>query len=395
MISCRCQSVQEQSSSALTVFTSRAVETTERNRIVPVQLHKTMSSIPTSKTIVAILVLLSIWLFIYFVPTLPEGNQWVDHSTKVPDESKGNQWVEHTTKAPNESYPLVDYKPFRLKYGPKRPFQALNLTRIKNELIDKVRLKKPQDQQGPQYEKAVVCGCYKCGTTSFYFFLFQQIFDRSYSNTTLEENGGKPWWPHKTERKVWQGAFEEPIPVKEAKGELSSPDTFSIAIVREPISRLVSAWKNRFACDEKTWGTSVGGRTWITKELLELSEMPLPKHIEENSKYCLEFPEFVEALRLVYEEGDQDWLDMHILPQHLHCFRTVDPSDWTHIVTPGHPSIGPLFANLFGLKNTNVTLAKSNSSTKKAVLEISDHDMSILKAITADERAVIEPLLKQ
>ena len=393
MISCRCQSVQEQSSSALTVFTSRAVETTEQNRIVPVQLHKTMSSIPTSKTIVAILVLLSIWIFIYFVPTLPEGNQWVDHTTKVPDESKGNQWVEHTTRAPNESYPLVDYKPFRLKYGPKRPFQALNLTRIKNELIDKVRLKKPQDQQGPHYENAVVCGCYKCGTTSFYTFLFQQIFDRSYSDTTLEENGGEPWWPQRTVSQGWQGVFEKPIPVKEAKKVLSSPYTFSLAIVREPISRLVSAWKNKMACSEKT--PDLKNRENRTKKLLKLSGMPLPKHIEENSKYCLEFPEFVEALRLVHSKGKQDYLDHHFLPQHLFCFRTVEPSDWMHIVPPGDPSIGPLFANLLGLKDTNVTLAKENSSSKKEVLEISDHDMSILKAITADERAMIEPLLKQ
>ena len=306
-----------------------------------------------------------------------------------PTLQNGNHWVGHATKATNESYPISEYNPLRKKYGPGKPFRALNLARIKNELIDKDRLKKTQED--PSYQKAVICGCYKCGTTSLYSFLFHQIFDHSLRSMT---NGVRD--VHKTEREYWQGAFEEhPIPVKDAKGELSSPDTFSIAIVREPISRLVSAWKNRFACDEKTWGTSVGGRTWITKELLKLSEMPLPKHIQENSKYCLEFPEFVEALRLVYEEGDQDWLDMHILPQHLHCFRTVDPSDWTHIVTPGHPSIGPLFANLFGLKNTNATLAKSNSSTKKAVLEISDHDMSILKAITADERAVIEPLLKQ
>ena len=176
---------------------------------------------------------------------------------------------------------------------------------------------------------------------------------------------------------------------------LSKPDTFSLALIREPISRLVSAWKNKIACDEKAWGTKKQAQAPTTKGLLQLSGMPLPKHIEENSKYCLEFPEFVEALRLVYSKGKQDYLDKHFLPQHLHCFRTVDPSDWTHIVSAGDPSIGPLFANLFGLKNTNATLPNKNSSTKKAVFEISDHDMSILKAITADERAVIEPLLKQ
>ena len=118
-----------------------------------------------------------------------KDNQWVDHVEKLPDQSKDNQsmnnveskdhqWVNNVTKMPNKSYPLVDYKPLRLKYGPGNPFRALNLVRTKNKLIDKNRLKKPQDQQAPSYQKAVICGCYKCGTTSFYSFLFQQIFDR-------------------------------------------------------------------------------------------------------------------------------------------------------------------------------------------------------------------------
>ena len=350
-----------------------------------------MRSLSAAQRLVAMV--LSIWLFIYFVPTLPEGNQRVDHTTKVPDESKGNQLVEHTTKVFNESYPLVDFNPLRLKHGPGKPFQALNLARIKNELIDKDRLKKTQED--PSYQKAVICGCYKCGTTSLWMLLFQQIFDRSFHNTTLEENGGKLFDPHKTESQAWQGAFEKPIPVQEAKEVLSSPSTFSFALIREPISRLVSAWKNKMACDGKTWGTSLDNREDRTKKLLKLSGMLLPKHIEENSKYCLEFPEFVEALRLVHRKGKQDYLNYHFLPQHLYCFRTLEPSYWMHIVTAGDPSIGSMFAHLFGLKDTNVTLAKENSSNKKEVLEISDHDMSILKAITADERAVIEPLLQQ
>ena len=329
-----------------------------------------------------------------------KDNQWVDHVEKLPDQSKDNQsmnnveskdhqWVNNVTKMPNKSYPLVDYKPLRLKYGPGNPFRALNLVRTKNKLIDKNRLKKPQDQQAPSYQKAVICGCYKCGTTSFYSFPFQQIFDRPPPH--------RPGDLHFTERnKQWHGAFyNKHIPVKEAKQALSSPDTFSLAIVREPISRLVSAWKNKLACDRKTWGTSAAGQTYLVKKLLKVSGMPLPKHIHKRPKYCLEFPEFVEALRLVHSKGKQDYLDQHFLPQHLYCFRETDPSDWMHIVSTGDPSIGPMFVNLLGLKDTNVTLAKKNSSTKKAVLEISDHDMSILKAITADERAVIEPLLKQ
>ena len=150
-----------------------------------------MSSIPTSKTNVAILVLLSIWLIIYFVSTLPEGNQWVDHTTKMPD----------------LSYPLVDYKPLRLEYGPAAPYQAMNLTRIKTELIDKDRLKKPQDQHALHYEKAVVCRCSKCGGTSFFAFLFEQIFDAHHHSSGLLHRTGK--------YEDWQGAFEEnPIPVK-------------------------------------------------------------------------------------------------------------------------------------------------------------------------------------
>ena len=126
--------------------------------------------------------------------------------------------------------------------------------------------------------------------------------------------------------------------------------------------------------------------------------MPIPKRLQglnpknHKNQYCLEFPEYVEALRLVYSQGKQDKLNPHLHPQHLNCFRTTEPTDWMHIAVASDPAIGPIFANLLGLKNENVTMLHQHSSGGN-ILEVSDNEMAILESITADERAIINPLL--
>ena len=314
------------------------------------------------------------------------------------EEVIGNMMMHATTSAQqthttmptkNKSYEIYKYNPLLEKDGMfEQPYQVLNVTRI-NQLIAPERKKKGQTQP---YQLGVLCGCFKCGTNSVYDFLFQQIFNHSFT--------GDKDRIQITDSEPWDGVFyEDTLPVAKAQETLSHPQTFSIAIIREPISRLVSAWKNKLACDEHLWNTHLPTREKMTKYLLEDSKMPIPQHIQENHEYCLEFSEFVEALRLMYSEGDQDWLDVHFIPQQLYCFRTADPSIWTHIAIASDPSVGPILANFLGLKNDNVTLAKLNSSgrqkTQKPVLEISDHDMSILKDITFEERAIIDPLLQK
>lgn len=283
-------------------------------------------------------------------------------------------------------YPLKNYNPlFR-----QSPYRDLDLVRA-HSLIAPDRLNNAFSSTTHPFQRAVVCMCGKCGSTSFFNMLYQQIFDQPFK-------GPKNVYVQETDSEPWKGVFQKRLNVSNAKEILSHPKTFSFAIIREPISRLISAWKSKLACDDKRWKTEIGARWFLMQGLLELSGMPIPKRFqglnlkESKDQYCLEFPEYVEALRLVYSRGKQDELNGHFNPQHLHCFRTTKPTDWTHIVVASDPSIAPIFANLLGLKNENVTMPHSRQ-TAGNILEISDNEVAILESITADERAIINPLL--
>ena len=211
---------------------------------------------------------------------IPFNTGSVEGVKKAKPEKPSKSTTEHPSieiekkEASNHSvsvYPLKNYNPLKSKHN---HYRVLDLARV-HALIAPNRLKNPHTSTTQPYQRAVICGCAKCGSSSYFKFLYRLIFDKPF---TSPEKGV---WVQKTHSKAWKGAFQRrQLSLSKTKEVLSNPKTFSFALIREPISRLISAWKSKLACDGKRWNTDTSERWRFTEEILHLSEMPIPKQLQ-------------------------------------------------------------------------------------------------------------------
>lgn len=166
----------------------------------------------------------------------------------------------------------------------------------------------------PKYN-VVVCACAKCGCTSFADFIYNTIFGRQW------DYSGPPWIMDNSDR--WEGQREF-ITTESASTFMQNPEVFSLAIVRDPIERVQSAWKSKVACDEEGYTTDVSGRDKFVPALLALAG-------NTSEALCLSFPDFVDTLLSVHVQGKDSALNPHFLPQHLDCFKDFPVSKWSMV----------------------------------------------------------------
>mmetsp|Transcript_28439 Transcript_28439/g.60600 ORF Transcript_28439/g.60600 Transcript_28439/m.60600 type:complete len:321 (+) Transcript_28439:256-1218(+) len=220
---------------------------------------------------------------------------------------------------------------------------------------------------------ATVCACAKCGTTSFY----QSIYEMTHGR---EWNFSDPPWVQTLNSKRWTD-----IEVKQ-KDQLDGPG-HSIALIRDPKERILSAWKDKVMCFER------GGANFIPG-LLNLAGMT-PDYANRsvsNNKPCLGLSEYLQVLYLVHTQNKQGLLNSHFRPQHLYCFLHSPPPKWTVVTRANSPNT---ICQLKGIlqvdeANEDCTMKQVHKSKPLSMYhDLTEMDEALLYAITHDEYQVL------
>mmetsp|Transcript_53632 Transcript_53632/g.100645 ORF Transcript_53632/g.100645 Transcript_53632/m.100645 type:complete len:1298 (+) Transcript_53632:53-3946(+) len=161
----------------------------------------------------------------------------------------------------------------------------------------------------------IMCACTHCGSTSMHNFVNQSLFRRAWNHT--DQPGMQGVSSH------WRNRLEH-ISAASALPRIGDPQVFSLALLRDPRERLISAWKKTVACDSACWNTGVADRSQIVSELLALAG-------KNHRGACLPFHGFVEALYQIHSQGKASALSHHFLPQHLGCFKDVPIEKWSQV----------------------------------------------------------------
>jgi len=220
-------------------------------------------------------------------------------------------------------------------------------------------------------EDLLVCACAKCGSTALFQFLYFQSFGHSwnYTGTPFIQDVVSPRWGLKFVR----------LDQARAMDVMAKGVTLSFALIRDPKSRITSAWKSKVACDYQHLGTDVDDRSRMVPALLRLAELPAAD--------CLDFEGFLNALAVVHKKGLASELDIHFRPQNLECFRDFPPRQWSKVATISDASAAHLIARRFG--NEKVTeFPRSHGSHHKNV-NVTARAMELLDIVTKEEYDVL------
>jgi len=233
-----------------------------------------------------------------------------------------------------------------------------------------------------------VCTCTKCGSTSLWSTVYNLTHGKKW------DFDGRPWI-HNLNSTRWDK-------VKVNAGSPAFARDGSIALIRDPKERMVSAWKSKAACN----GGDVGDISRFVPGLLKLAAVSKTKvqtRTDEHGKEisCMDLPTFIEIIYLIHARGEVSKINTHFLPQHLGCFLHHPPSEWTYVRFAGSPDLVCQLESLFLNKElTTATNATSGCkqmirthSTNARSTEVSPTHQAMLDAITREEYEVLGPYL--
>jgi hypothetical protein len=185
----------------------------------------------------------------------------------------------------------------------------------------------------PGKKSLAFCSCAKCGSTSAVGWLYENIQGIAYDKDPRRERGVCV-----QNRESW------PTPTNGTLGSLSTAaqeGIIAITLVRDPIDRYVSAWKDKLRCNDyrsfiainwtkgnvtnthsknphprgPSWGSELG-RHRFAEILYTVSKIPgagleLPPDLRDWTDGCLRFSDYAQGLRRIYaagvDSGDAHW----------------------------------------------------------------------------------------
>jgi hypothetical protein len=283
-------------------------------------------------------------------------------------------------------------------------------------------------------KKVGVCACAKCGTTAIYNAIYEGIFKQE----AFKPGGGENNWgfiqkihdPHWHSLWSARGGPPDFFVSGENFTEPGTHDGWAIAFVREPVSRLISAWKDKMACGlyipAGQEGKGDGGYfeaanvqkrkeniAYLWKLLGKDDRNPgytvHSSHCPQNHvssphtnttwngqctyQHCLSLPQFVEDLHIVHQKGMQNELNAHIKPQSRVCFKDgATPETWDRVATGyEQAAISELGRHLGAKLNTESDNKHGSShSTSDAMLDgapfkVTNSVLNILEHLTQEE----------
>lgn len=173
----------------------------------------------------------------------------------------------------------------------------------------------------------LICCCDKCGSTSLYDYVYRAI------NHHPWPPGDKPPWRQKLYGPTWNHAF------RMITASRLADVRYKFALTRDPIDRLLSAWSSKYACDGMVGHVNGTDRNWMIPTLYRLAGWQHPP-------WCLSLEDFLDVVLEIHHQGNAKYLDSHIRPQQMECFRDLPASNWTKATPITDPSfvqeLGPV-----------------------------------------------------
>lgn len=230
-----------------------------------------------------------------------------------------------------------------------------------------------------------VCGLGKCGTTSLYQFVYEQVFGMGWPFDEHEEP-----YIQDIESSRWNGTFEMITDPIQRAGIMNEAYTF--ALIRDPKERLLSAWKSKVACNDK-FGVDENDRShWVESEHRYrgfVAALQRLRGAEENIT-CLGLLEYATALSEIKQLGRQEYLDRHFLAQDKGCFLEYGPAKWSRVaVIDGQFAMKELRQQLGS--GSAMEIPSSHSSTR--TITVTEQINALLDEATKDEYEMLKDFL--
>eukprot|EP00450_Noctiluca_scintillans_P012476 CAMPEP_0194486222 /NCGR_PEP_ID=MMETSP0253-20130528/6958_1 /TAXON_ID=2966 /ORGANISM="Noctiluca scintillans" /LENGTH=284 /DNA_ID=CAMNT_0039326293 /DNA_START=73 /DNA_END=927 /DNA_ORIENTATION=+ len=213
-----------------------------------------------------------------------------------------------------------------------------------------------------------LCACLKCGSTSFYALAYKTLFGKEWPYQGLP-------WVQEVYSDRWEGKVTT-ISVDEMKKKKVT----SIALLRDPKERLISAWKSKVACDEDAWNTDKFERQNVVDNLLLLAN-------RSQGENCMHMEQFLGVLHDIHEAGNDWMLNWHFLPQQFGCLYHLAPHEWTVASTINDPNLASSLSVALG-GPADVSMPYEHSTGHRTV-DVSEKAQRLLDYVTRKEYAVL------
>jgi len=212
-----------------------------------------------------------------------------------------------------------------------------------------------------------VCACAKCGTTSLGQYMYEAVTGEAWKHTD------SPWvqayhgerWPSGT----WKDLTDVQLVAK------------SIAFVREPVGRLISAWVDKIGGDT---GAASDSRKYVCNLVYAEGRnrtLADPTYIDLDT--------FAEMIKNAHDAGNDELLNLHFVPQNKHCFRQSDAAAFSLVGEIGNETMTNMLGQLLG---SDVEFPHKHASSSSEV-EVSAQARADLEAATAEEANYLAPYL--
>lgn len=227
-------------------------------------------------------------------------------------------------------------------------------------------------------QNLVTCACPKCGSTSLFDLIYEQTFSKQWDMESCKAS------PQNIASKCWHGLIQD----QEQLTYDRFFHSFAFAVIRDPIERLVSSWKSKYACDDDRYGQDLDEKDHKARRVEELLRLSG----EVGNASCLALKDFASALLEVKHRGLQEDLNPHIMPQQDFCFSFYPPSAWSQIVVLSERNTFRSLAQYLGnADNDNVN---SHEHASEANVEIDKLTSLKLASVTEDEYVFLAKYLK-
>jgi len=210
-----------------------------------------------------------------------------------------------------------------------------------------------------------MCACAKCGTSSLGNYMYEVATGKAWNYT------GPPYVQSYNSERWPSGTWETHTDVQSVAK--------SIAFVREPVGRLISAWVDKIRDNNKK-GSRFYGCNLVYAEGRNRT-LADPTYIDLDT--------FAEMIKNAHDAGNDELLNEHMRPQNKYCFRQNDVAAWSLVGEIGNETMTNMLGQLLG---SGVEFPHQHATSSSEV-EVSAQARADLEAATAEEANYIAPYL--
>lgn len=136
-------------------------------------------------------------------------------------------------------------------------------------------------------------------------WMFRGVMGRDFDGAGLHNIKGEQW--------NGSAVYLRSLDMEQKKQVLNGSHTLRVAVWRDPYERLLSAWKSKFSCDNKRYGSDYEDRMRIVPQLSKLVGL--------KTETCMNISQYAHTLdvlrdKLISKDIDVSAVNSHIRPAH-------------------------------------------------------------------------------